>query len=137
MFNYHVLYFWFASNYFSFFDCLLKSEIVVFPCRRSKGNLYSFDNISHPHLCLKSQVLGKEAFQKQMLEKLIWISSVMLVGARHGRVSVGVVEREFRSEVSFANWLFLKVNLLILLINVCLVGRQYYCLYMHRLILYC
>ncbi|MED6216150.1 hypothetical protein PIB30_004631 [Stylosanthes scabra] len=47
---------------------------------------------------LSCKVLGKEAFQKQMLEKLIWICSVMLVGARHGGVSVGVVEKEFRSE---------------------------------------
>ncbi|KAG5088177.1 hypothetical protein JHK86_000789 [Glycine max] len=35
-----------------------------------------------------------------MLEKLIWICSVMLVGARHGGVSVGVVEKEFRTELS-------------------------------------
>ncbi|MED6218936.1 hypothetical protein PIB30_031164 [Stylosanthes scabra] len=49
---------------------------------------------------LSCKVLGKEAFQKQMLEKLIWICSVMLVGARHGGVSVGVVEKEFRSEFS-------------------------------------
>lgn len=68
--------------------------------------------------CLKSQVLDKEAFQKQMLEKLIWICSVMLVGARRGGVSVGVVEREFRSEVSFAIAIFLKVNLLLLSINI-------------------
>ncbi|RYQ87106.1 hypothetical protein Ahy_B09g094581 isoform B [Arachis hypogaea] len=58
------------------------------------------DEISDADLCLKSQVLGKEAFEKQMLEKLIWICSVMLVGARHGGVSVGVVEKEFRSEFS-------------------------------------
>ncbi|WJX70892.1 hypothetical protein P8452_54951 [Trifolium repens] len=45
------------------------------------------------------QVLDKEAFEKQMLEKLIWICSVMLVGARHGRVPVGVVVKEFRSEM--------------------------------------
>jgi len=62
----------------------------------SKTNIYTRD------VCLKSQVLEKEAFQKQMLEKLIWICSVMLVGARHGGVSVGVVEKEFRTEVSFA-----------------------------------
>ncbi|KAL1292643.1 hypothetical protein HN51_053210 [Arachis hypogaea] len=49
---------------------------------------------------LSCMVLGKEAFEKQMLEKLIWICSVMLVGARHGGVSVGVVEKEFRSEFS-------------------------------------
>ncbi|XP_061354369.1 uncharacterized protein LOC133298997 [Gastrolobium bilobum] len=49
---------------------------------------------------LSCKVLDKEAFQKQMLEKLIWICSVMLVGARNGNVSVGVVEKEFRSELS-------------------------------------
>ncbi|KAK7349087.1 hypothetical protein VNO77_06168 [Canavalia gladiata] len=49
---------------------------------------------------LSCNVLDKEAFQKQMLEKLIWICSVMLVGARHGGVSVGVVEKEFRFELS-------------------------------------
>ncbi|KAL4328452.1 hypothetical protein AHAS_Ahas13G0201500 [Arachis hypogaea] len=49
---------------------------------------------------LSCMVLGKEAFEKQMLEKLIWICSVMLVGARHGGISVGVVEKEFRSEFS-------------------------------------
>ncbi|KAL5185152.1 hypothetical protein HKD37_17G048719 [Glycine soja] len=52
-------------------------------------------------LCMfKSQVLDKEVFQKQMLEKLIWICSVMLVGAPHGGVSVGVMDKEFRSELS-------------------------------------
>ncbi|TKY64662.1 hypothetical protein E2542_SST14560 [Spatholobus suberectus] len=58
---------------------------------------------------LSCKVLDKEAFQKQMLEKLIWICSVMLVGARHGGVSVGVVEKEFRSEVSFAIDIFSKL----------------------------
>ncbi|WJX36167.1 hypothetical protein P8452_24073 [Trifolium repens] len=48
-----------------------------------------------------SVCLDKEAFEKQMLEKLIWICSVMLVGARHGGVPVGVVEKEFRSEEDF------------------------------------
>ncbi|WJX48695.1 hypothetical protein P8452_35224 [Trifolium repens] len=48
---------------------------------------------------LSCKVLDKEAFEKQMLEKLIWICSVMLVGARHGGVPVGVVEKEFRSEL--------------------------------------
>jgi hypothetical protein len=56
--------------------------------------------------------LDKEAFQKQMLEKLIWICSVMLVGARHGGVSVGVVEKEFHLEVSKLSYChFLKVNM--------------------------
>ncbi|KAG5000932.1 hypothetical protein AAZX31_08G217500 [Glycine max] len=49
---------------------------------------------------LSCKVLDKEVFQKQMLEKLIWICSVMLVGARHGGVSVGVVDKEFRTELS-------------------------------------
>ncbi|KAK7389468.1 hypothetical protein VNO78_24542 [Psophocarpus tetragonolobus] len=49
---------------------------------------------------LSCRVLDKEAFQKQMFEKLIWICSVMLVGARHGGVSVGAVEKDFRSELS-------------------------------------
>ena len=65
--------------------------------------------ISHADVCLKIQVLDKEAFQKQMLEKLIWICSVMLVGARHGGVSVGVVEKEFRTEVSFTIDIFSKL----------------------------
>lgn len=47
-----------------------------------------------------SQVLDNEAFQKQMLEKLIWICAFMLVGARHPGATVGTVEREYRSEVS-------------------------------------
>ncbi|KAG5098569.1 hypothetical protein JHK82_048423 [Glycine max] len=52
------------------------------------------------HLFLDGVVLDKEVFQKQMLEKLIWICSVMLVGAPHGGVSVGVVDKEFRTELS-------------------------------------
>eukprot|EP00258_Populus_trichocarpa_P037835 XP_024453854.1 uncharacterized protein LOC18094378 isoform X1 [Populus trichocarpa] len=49
---------------------------------------------------LSCKVLDKEAFQKQMLEKLIWISAFMLVGARHPGATVGVMEKEFHSEVS-------------------------------------
>ncbi|PQM40639.1 uncharacterized protein Pyn_32391 [Prunus yedoensis var. nudiflora] len=49
---------------------------------------------------LTCKVLNKEAFQKQMLEKLIWISAFMLVGARHPGTTVGGVEKEYRSEVS-------------------------------------
>ncbi|WCJ40369.1 hypothetical protein M5689_021290 [Euphorbia peplus] len=49
---------------------------------------------------LSCKVLDKEAFQKQMLEKLIWISAFMLVGARHPGATVGDVEKEYRSEVS-------------------------------------
>ncbi|PIN17993.1 hypothetical protein CDL12_09340 [Handroanthus impetiginosus] len=49
---------------------------------------------------LSCKVLEKDAFQKQMLEKLIWICAFMLVGARHPGATVGVVEKEYRSEVS-------------------------------------
>ncbi|KAL8497302.1 hypothetical protein ACS0TY_020840 [Phlomoides rotata] len=49
---------------------------------------------------LSCKVLEKDAFQKQMLEKLIWICAFMLVGARHPGATVGVVEKEHRSEVS-------------------------------------
>uniref|UniRef100_A0A0D9X614 Uncharacterized protein n=1 Tax=Leersia perrieri TaxID=77586 RepID=A0A0D9X614_9ORYZ len=49
---------------------------------------------------LTCKVLEKEAFQKQMLEKLIWISAFMLVGARHPGATVGMVEKEYRSEVA-------------------------------------
>lgn len=47
------------------------------------------------------QVLNREAFQKQMLEKLIWISAFMLVGARHPGTTVGGVEKEYRFEVTY------------------------------------
>ncbi|XP_072967038.1 uncharacterized protein [Typha angustifolia] len=49
---------------------------------------------------LSCKVLEKEAFQKQMLEKLIWIAAFMLVGARHPGATVGAVEKEYRSEVA-------------------------------------
>lgn len=49
---------------------------------------------------LSCKVLEKEAFEKQMLEKLIWISAFMLVGARHPGATVGAVEKDYRSEVS-------------------------------------
>ncbi|XP_038896695.1 uncharacterized protein LOC120084958 isoform X1 [Benincasa hispida] len=49
---------------------------------------------------LSCKVLGKEAFEKQMLEKLIWICAFMLVGARHPGATVGAVEKDYRSEVS-------------------------------------
>jgi len=49
-------------------------------------------------------------FQKQMLEKRIWICSVMLVGATHGGVSVGAVDIEFHTEVSFAIDIFSKIK---------------------------
>ncbi|KAG5098567.1 hypothetical protein JHK82_048421 [Glycine max] len=49
---------------------------------------------------LSCKVLDKEVFQKQMLEKLIWICSVMLDGAPHGGVLVGVADKEFCTELS-------------------------------------
>ncbi|KAK9084555.1 hypothetical protein Syun_031571 [Stephania yunnanensis] len=49
---------------------------------------------------LSCKILEKEAFQKQMLEKLIWICAFMLVGARHPGANVGAVEKDHRSEVS-------------------------------------
>ncbi|KAH0436082.1 hypothetical protein IEQ34_026489 [Dendrobium chrysotoxum] len=49
---------------------------------------------------LSCKVLQREAFQKQMLEKLIWISAFMLVGARHQGATVGVVEKDYRSEAT-------------------------------------
>ncbi|KAG0463133.1 hypothetical protein HPP92_021609 [Vanilla planifolia] len=52
------------------------------------------------HGGLSCKVLEKVAFQKQMLEKLIWISAFMLVGARHPGATVGVVEKDYRSEVA-------------------------------------
>lgn len=50
---------------------------------------------SHFSSATCNQVLEKEAFQKQMLEKLIWISAFMLVGARHPGATVGVLEKEY------------------------------------------
>lgn len=49
---------------------------------------------------LSCKVLQKEAFQKQMLEKLIWICAFMLVGARHPGATVGIVEKDYRYEVT-------------------------------------
>ncbi|CAI9113831.1 OLC1v1014516C3 [Oldenlandia corymbosa var. corymbosa] len=49
---------------------------------------------------LSCKVLEKDAFQKQMLEKLIWICAFMLVGARHPGATVGAVEKDYRSEVN-------------------------------------
>ncbi|KAL6537592.1 hypothetical protein OROMI_026126 [Orobanche minor] len=49
---------------------------------------------------LSCKVLERDAFEKRMLEKLIWICAFMLVGARHRGATVGVVEKDYRSEVS-------------------------------------
>jgi hypothetical protein len=46
-----------------------------------------------------SQVLSPAEFQKSMLEKLVWISAFMVVGARH-KVTVGEVEGKYKAEVS-------------------------------------
>ncbi|EPS69284.1 hypothetical protein M569_05481 [Genlisea aurea] len=48
---------------------------------------------------LSCKTLEKEPFQKQMLEKLIWICSFMLVGAIHSGVTVGAVEKDYHSQV--------------------------------------
>ncbi|KAK6267790.1 hypothetical protein QUC31_011950 [Theobroma cacao] len=61
---------------------------------------FSLDNVGYKNDFYEEMVLDKEAFQKQMLEKLIWISALMLVGARHPGATVGDVEKEYRSEVS-------------------------------------
>ncbi len=44
-------------------------------------------------------MLDKAAFTRAMLEKLVWISGVMLVGQKHKAI-VGQVEREHSEEVS-------------------------------------
>lgn len=44
-------------------------------------------------------MLDKAAFTKAMLEKLVWISGVMLVGQKHKAI-VGQVEKEHSEEVS-------------------------------------
>ena len=41
-----------------------------------------------------AQVLDRPAFTCSMLEKLVWISAFMLVGARHGGCTVGEVEAQ-------------------------------------------
>mmetsp|Transcript_26715 Transcript_26715/g.87614 ORF Transcript_26715/g.87614 Transcript_26715/m.87614 type:complete len:295 (+) Transcript_26715:6-890(+) len=49
---------------------------------------------------LSCHVLEEKAFKASMLEKLIWISSFMLVGATHEGVSVGEVESEHTEELT-------------------------------------
>lgn len=48
---------------------------------------------------LSCKVLDTKEFQKPLLEKLIWISAFMLIGARHGGVTVGEVEKNHHDEV--------------------------------------
>ncbi|KAK6127921.1 hypothetical protein DH2020_038350 [Rehmannia glutinosa] len=59
---------------------------------------------------LSCKVLEKDAFQKQMLEKLIWICAFMLVGARHPGATVGAVEKEYRSEFKWRNGWFYSLS---------------------------
>jgi ketopantoate reductase len=49
---------------------------------------------------LSCKVLDRVEFKKSMLEKLIWICAIMVVGARHGNISVGEVESQHTQEVS-------------------------------------
>ncbi|KAF8389262.1 hypothetical protein HHK36_025955 [Tetracentron sinense] len=68
---------------------------------------------------LSCKVLNKEAFEKQMVEKLIWISTFMLVGARHPGATVGVVEKEHRSEarlISQINYYLKSIKSLVVLV---------------------
>ena len=48
---------------------------------------------------LSCHVLEKEPFRAAMFEKLIWIAAFMLVGAAHGGITVGEVEKTHRPEV--------------------------------------
>lgn len=49
---------------------------------------------------LSCKVLDRVEFKKSMLEKLIWICAIMVVGARHGNISVGEVESQHTQEVT-------------------------------------
>ncbi|KAK9811658.1 hypothetical protein WJX72_007728 [[Myrmecia] bisecta] len=48
---------------------------------------------------LSCKVLDKDDYKKSMLEKLIWISAFMLIGALH-KASVGEVEKNHKDEVN-------------------------------------
>ncbi|KAH9303972.1 hypothetical protein KI387_008376 [Taxus chinensis] len=52
---------------------------------------------------LSCKVLDKVNFDKSMLEKLIWISAFMLVGARHPGATVGIVEKDYRNELDYGH----------------------------------
>lgn len=67
--------------------------------------------------CACVQVLEKEAFEKQMLEKLIWISAFMLVGARHPGATVGVVEKDYHSEAGVFLYGKAKTTMLSFMLN--------------------
>lgn len=49
---------------------------------------------------LSCKVLPKTEFQQSMLEKLVWICSFMLIGAKHNGCTVGDVESKHTEEVS-------------------------------------
>ncbi|KAA8499992.1 hypothetical protein FVE85_7577 [Porphyridium purpureum] len=48
---------------------------------------------------MSCKVLDRDAFEKSSFEKLIWICAWMLVGATHGGITVGQVEKEHREQV--------------------------------------
>eukprot|EP00188_Purpureofilum_apyrenoidigerum_P002494 Plantae.Rhodophyta-Purpureofilum_apyrenoidigerum.ctg25538.p1 GENE.Plantae.Rhodophyta-Purpureofilum_apyrenoidigerum.ctg25538~~Plantae.Rhodophyta-Purpureofilum_apyrenoidigerum.ctg25538.p1 ORF type:complete len:330 (+),score=74.01 Plantae.Rhodophyta-Purpureofilum_apyrenoidigerum.ctg25538:183-1172(+) len=48
---------------------------------------------------LSCRVINKRDFRRSQLEKLIWISAFMLIGAVHGNITVGEVESKHRNEV--------------------------------------
>ena len=54
---------------------------------------------------LSCKVLDRAAFDRAMLEKLVWICAYMVVGARHGGVTVGVVAEQHADEVRWLSWL--------------------------------
>lgn len=98
-------YLYWAYQIFLSYD-LIQDPLLVFL-------FMSINSNQHSCLCcnVHLQVLDREAFEKQMVEKLIWISAFMLVGARHPGATVGVVEKDYRSEArlihsvsTFKNW---------------------------------
>lgn len=49
---------------------------------------------------LSCKVLPADEFAQSMLEKLVWICSFMLVGAKYGGCTVGEVESKYKDDVS-------------------------------------
>ena len=49
---------------------------------------------------LSCKVLPADAFAQSMLEKLVWICSFMLIGAKYGGCTVGEVESQYKDDVS-------------------------------------
>jgi hypothetical protein len=60
------------------------------------------------------QVLESASFRKSMLEKLIWISAFMLVGAKNPGATVGDVESKYRDEVRSAASAFLRPKFVVM-----------------------